>query len=104
MDRNDDIKPGDFIRSFDFRHLRRDLDGPNACYLEGQVEGIETLPGEEGNCPRYRVRVIRWIFVAKPLAEYAEYAYPPVNGTRIAGSSALTDFVVRIPPFREDGQ
>lgn len=103
MNTNDDIKVGDFVRSFDFRHLQRDLDGPHACYLEGQVESIETLAGG-GDCLRYKVRITRWIFGGKPLTDHPDYAYPPVNGVRIAGSSELTDFVVRIPPFREDGR
>lgn len=97
-----DIRPGDFVRSFDFGFLGlgRDMDGPNACYLEGQVEAIEPHP-EGGACLRYKVRVTRWIFGGKELPNTPEFAYPPVNGVRIAGTGERTDFVVRIPPYRE---
>ena len=48
------IRTNDTVRSFDFEMLR-ELEGPEACYVEGVVECLKDLEG----CPRYDIRVTR---------------------------------------------
>ena len=73
-----------------------DLEGPDACYVEGVVEGLKNVEG----CLRYDIRVTREVFkgVERKFEEGpwpSHRVYPLVNGTpTILGR--ITDGVVKI--------
>ena len=71
-----EITFGSQVRSFDF-HYMRDLEGPRACYMEGQVMGHTTIEG----CERYIIAVKRCVAGGKERDNFPEVIYPPVNGT-----------------------
>ena len=85
------IRTNDTVRSFDFEMLR-ELEGPEACYVEGVVECLKDLEG----CPRYDIRVTRVVFKGvERKFEEGHRVYPPVNGTpTILGR--ITDGVFKI--------
>lgn len=66
---------GDRVRSFDFDC--RDLEGERACYMEGQVVGLEQIEG----CWRYKIEVRKSIFRGMDMTDFPSVIYPPVNGT-----------------------
>ena len=74
-----DINIGTKVRSFDF-HYRRDLEGPESCYMEGVVTGFDHIRG----CDRYIIAVNRCVSGGKdqPAQNYPPEICPPVNGTR----------------------
>lgn len=67
---------GDRVRSFDFHH-RRDIEGPESCYMEGQITGLEHIEG----CWRYKIEVTRCVFGGEECADHPPTIFPPVNGT-----------------------
>ena len=85
-----DIKIGDKVRSFDFA-AHRDIEGPDACFAEGVVEGFQTI-----GCTRFDIRVTRAVWEGKevPTEEGARIA-PPLNGTP-TNMGRVTDGVVKI--------
>jgi hypothetical protein len=97
------IHVGDRVRSFDFQRAEtRDVNGPEACYVEGVVQGIGcqfTEPGDSetvtfNDCGRYQIRVERFVLAGKETASRPRYVYPPVNGTPTM-LGEVTDGVVR---------
>ena len=87
---NTDIKIGDKVRSFDFA-AHRDIEGPDACFAEGVVEGFQTI-----GCTRFDIRVTRAVWEGKevPTEEGTRIA-PPLNGTP-TNMGRVTDGVVKI--------
>jgi len=87
---NTDIKIGDKVRSFDFA-AHRDIEGPDACFAEGVVEGFQTI-----GCTRFDIRVTRAVWEGKevPTEEGTRIA-PPLNGTP-TNMGRITDGVVKI--------
>jgi len=71
------IQIGSKVRSFDFDN--RDLEGEDACYVEGEVVDIHDWYG----CDRYVILVERQIFRGKD-ADYhvGKEVNPPVNGVQ----------------------
>ena len=67
---------GDRVRAFDFDD-DRDLEGPRACYMEGQITGLEQMEG----CWRYKIEVSKCVFGGKVRDRYPAVVYPPINGT-----------------------
>lgn len=67
---------GDRVRAFDFDD-NRDLDGERACYMEGQITGLEHHEG----CWRYKIEVRKSIFRGMNMTDFPAVVYPPVNGT-----------------------
>ena len=67
---------GDRVRSFDF-HGNKDLEGPRACYMEGQLTGLKRMEG----CWRYRIEVTRCVGGGQEQNNFPGVIYPPVNGT-----------------------
>ena len=90
---NTDIKIGDKVRSFDFS-AHRDIEGPEACFAEGIVEGFQTIAGS--SCTRFDIRVTRAVWEGKevPTEEGTRIA-PPLNGTP-PNMGRITDGVVKI--------
>lgn len=73
---NTDIKIGDKVRSFDFDS--RDIEGTDACFMEGVVEGFKEVEG----CMRYDIAVTRLVFRGEEKdIEQDLRVYPPLNGT-----------------------
>jgi|TARA_B100000035_G_scaffold270098_1_gene244278 hypothetical protein len=72
------VKVGDKVRSFDFHY--RDIDGENACYVEGIVESIEGHPiGGGGKYAKFKIT--RKIFGGEEREEtLGEYNWAPQNG------------------------
>nr|BDD45964.1 hypothetical protein 10 [bacterium] len=93
----DEIQVGDRVRSFDFAEgsYGRDLAGPRASYIEGEVEAVDaTAPS---GWTAYKVRVERQVAGGEEIdALVGEYVYPPVNGTPQLGRDELTNFVEKI--------
>mgnify|MGYP003110429149 CR=1 FL=1 len=81
---------GDCVRSFDF-HYRRDIEGPESCYMEGQITGLKHVEG----CWRYQIEVTRCVFGGEECADHPRVIFPPVNGTRTT-MGRVTDGVERI--------
>ncbi len=73
---HEEINVGDKVRSYDFP-MHRDEDGETACYIEGEVTGIEWHEG----CDRYVIKATRRVFAGKEVAPESDWFYPPVNGT-----------------------
>ena len=67
---------GDIVRSFDF-HGNKDLEGPRACYMEGQITGLQMLEG----CWRYKIEVRKCVGGGKVREQFPDVLFPPVNGT-----------------------
>ena len=67
---------GDRVRAFDFDD-DRDLEGPRACYMEGQITGLEQMEG----CWRYKIEVSKCVFGGEVRDRYPAVVYPPINGT-----------------------
>ena len=67
---------GDRVRSFDF-HGNKDLEGPRACYMEGQITGLQMLEG----CWRYKIEVTKCVGAGKVREQFPDVIFPPVNGT-----------------------
>ena len=81
---------GDRVRSFDWHH-RRDIEGPEACYAEGQITGLHYMEG----CWRYRIEVTRSVLGGEEEAHFPAVIFPAVNGTPTT-MGRVTDGVVRI--------
>ena len=90
---NTDIKIGDKVRSFDFPE-NRDIEGPEAFFAEGVVEGFKTLVGS--SYTRFDIRVTRAVWEGKevPTEEDRRIA-PPLNGLPTK-FGRITDGVVKI--------
>ena len=74
------FKPGDKIRSFDFDS--KDLEGNNACYIEGVVEAITEHPVSGGG-RYYKFKCTRKIFGGKEIKEsIGDEVYAPLNGMK----------------------
>ena len=88
---NDQIRINDTVRSFDFE-MHRDLEGSDACYIEGVVEGFKDLEG----CTRYDILVTRVVFkgTERHFDEGAR-VFPPLNGTPTL-LGRITDGVFKI--------
>ena len=77
------IEPGDQVRSFDF-DLSHELEGDQACYVEGVVTGIQRIRG----CNRYMIVVEKRVFAGEEV-DRERLVFPPVNGTEgICGPQA----------------
>lgn len=82
------IKVGDTVRSFDFDG-GRDLSGPRACYVEGEVVDIQSSE----YCPCYVIRVDREVFGGiEETHRLGVEVTTPVNGTPTT-SGKVCDFV-----------
>jgi hypothetical protein len=82
---------GDLVRSYDF-NSRRDIEGTEACYIEGVVQEIVHVSG----CERYKIRCTRRIIAGVADSTDINRAYfPPVNGMPTA-FGGLTSFVEKI--------
>ncbi len=68
---------GDRVRSFDFKD-NKDLEGKRACFMEGQITGIEQVEG----CWRYKIEVRRCVGGGVEQTNFPAVIYPPINGTR----------------------
>jgi hypothetical protein len=72
------VNVGDRVRSFDFPSQYRELEGPDACYVEGTVRSIDP-PAFQGH-----YEVVVEVFVFKGKRERVEdgerFVYPPING------------------------
>jgi len=86
-----DINIGDKVRSFDFP-AHRDIEGPEACFIEGIVEGFTKVEG----CMRFDIKATRVVFdgVERDFEE-GERAFPPLNGTP-TNRGRITDGVEKI--------
>jgi hypothetical protein len=86
-----DINIGDKVRSFDFP-THRDIEGPDACFIEGIVEGFTKVEG----CMRFDIKATRVVFdgVERDFEE-GERAFPPLNGTP-TNKGRITDGVVKV--------
>lgn len=75
----DDIKVGDTVRSFDF--YSRDIEGNQACYVQGEVEEIGRgfFPGQSCDC--YKIKCTKKVFAGEVQEKREEYYFAPVNGT-----------------------
>ena len=75
------IRVGDRVRSFDFADLNSEgrlLTGERACYVEGEVVGIQS----HGGCDRYIIDVDRDVFAGEEATRrIGQRVMPPVNGT-----------------------
>jgi len=67
---------GDRVRSFDF-HGNKEVEGPRACYMEGQITGIT----REFDCWRYKIEVRKCVGGGKVQTDFPSVIYPPLNGT-----------------------
>ena len=86
-----DININDTVRSFDF-HDSRDIEGPDACFVEGIVEGFKEVEG----CTRFEIKVTREVFRGEERqVEEGERVFPPLNGTP-TNRGRITDGVVKI--------
>tara|TARA_R110002020_G_scaffold46591_1_gene132525 strand:- start:953 stop:1441 length:489 start_codon:yes stop_codon:yes gene_type:complete len=82
-----DINIGDKVRSFDFA-AHRDIEGPDACFVEGIVEGFE------GN--HLVIKVTREVFEGENLEVIGgRKVRAPLNGLRTS-RGRITDGVVKI--------
>lgn len=82
-----DINIGDKVRSFDFP-THRDIEGPDACFVEGIVEGFE------GN--HLVIKVTREVFEGEDLEVIGgRKVRAPLNGLRTS-RGRITDGVVKI--------
>ena len=87
------IKVGDRVRAFDYR--RRDLRGPEACFVEGDV--VEII--NDGNVlnGRYVVKVRRDVWSGKDTkVRVGTKVFPPVNGRIIYPANILMNRVVKL--------
>ena len=88
---NTDINIHDTVRSFDF-HDSRDIEGPDACFVEGIVEGFKEVEG----CTRFEIKVTREVFRGEERqVEEGERVFPPLNGTP-TNRGRITDGVVKV--------
>jgi len=78
--KNSKIKIGDNVRSFDFVG-NKDMEGANACYVEGIVESIEGHP-LGGRASFYKFKIVRKIFGGIECDQDSEYNWAPVNGQK----------------------
>jgi hypothetical protein len=79
-DMTNDININDTVRSFDFSSMPGglDIEGKDACFIEGIVEGFTEVEG----CMRYDIAATRRVFngVEKDIEQDLR-VYPPLNGT-----------------------
>ena len=77
-----DININDTVRSFDFSSMPGglDIEGKDACFIEGIVEGFKEVEG----CMRFDIKPTRRVFngVEKDIEEGQRF-FPPVNGTQL---------------------
>ena len=86
-----EININDTVRSFDF-HNSRDIEGPDACFVEGIVEGFKEVEG----CTRFEIKVTREVFRGEERqVEEGERVFPPLNGTP-TNRGRITDGVVKV--------
>jgi hypothetical protein len=89
-----DINIKDTVRSFDFSSMPNglDIEGPDACFIEGIVEGFTEVEGSM----RYDIKATRRVFngVEKDI-EPGQRFIPPVNGTPTM-LGRITNGVVKI--------
>lgn len=74
-----EIAVGSRVRSFDFPFAGRDLEGAHACFVEGEVVGVER---SSFDCPRYALRPTRRVFGGEETELPDEMFFPPLNGTQ----------------------
>jgi hypothetical protein len=88
------IDVGTFVRSFDFEF--HDEEGPSACFVEGEVLGVER---ESFDCPRYVLRPTRRIFAGEEIEVPDEFVFPPLNGTPtwLGGITCGVEVVDHVP-------
>tara|TARA_B100001287_G_scaffold240575_1_gene215048 strand:+ start:2577 stop:2864 length:288 start_codon:yes stop_codon:yes gene_type:complete len=73
------VKVGDKVRSFDFHS--RDVEGIDACYVEGVVESIEGHPMGYGDGEYVKFLITKKIFSGEERTEtLGEYNWVPQNG------------------------
>jgi hypothetical protein len=88
------IKVGDTVRSFDFPDTTKDIEGDNACFVEGVVEGIGRFI-EWQACDMYKIKCTRKVFGGEERDNHEEYYFAPINGTSKFGGG-VTDGVVKV--------
>ena len=94
-----EININDTVRSFDF-HDSRDIEGPDACFVEGIVEGFKEVDG----CTRFEIKVTREVFRGEERqVEEGERVFPPLNGTP-TNRGRTTDGVVKIEEAKRANQ
>jgi len=78
QEKTSDIQIGNTVRSFDFSF--RDVEGNNACYVEGTVEGIGRFY-DWNTCNVYKIKCTKRVFGGKVIEDHEDYYFPPKNGT-----------------------
>lgn len=90
---NTEIKVGDKVRSFDFPVHNKEIEGEEACYVEGIVEDIGRFIDWQP-CDMYKIKCTKKVFTGKEI-DHEEYYYVPVNGTGRTGGG-VCDGVVKV--------
>jgi hypothetical protein len=88
------IQIGARVRSFDFIFNKsgRDLEGPEACFVEGEVVAFDYAEG----CKRYCILVDRDVFGGKEEEHrIGRLVTPPINGTPCF-DQGFTEFVLAL--------
>ena len=103
---DDVVRSFDFPRTYEGKHFGRQLEGDDACYIEGVVEKVCTsdnpdIVGEGMDTRRfsanYKIKVTKKIFGGKEMPNnIGHYVYPPVNGLLNWLSDAKTNGVEKI--------
>jgi len=68
---------GQYVRSFDFPRYNRDVEGENACYVEGVVSDVV----EKDGGVRYQIEVDRKVWEGEEVKIQVRTVFPPINGT-----------------------
>jgi len=91
-----EINVGDTVKSLDFPDTCREIEGKDACFIEGVVEVIGQFASLKfQSCDMYKIRCTKKVFSGKEIEKHEEFYYAPVNGTKKMFGSKLTDGVVK---------
>ena len=93
MNKAHEIREGDTVRSFDFPDTSKTLHGINANYIEGVVVAIDT---KRFSWECYKIKTTKAVHSGNESPHFAEFYYPPVNGSKRMFSNKPTDFVEKI--------
>lgn len=102
-----EVRPGDRVRSYDFKFLPgalvEDSVEINETYVEGVVEDVREFPefGFTG-CDYAMIRTERRVVAGEEQDEFSEHYWAPVNGVPVAGFRAQrTQGIVVLKPNRQ---
>ena len=79
------VHVGQFVRSFDFPRYNRDVEGENACY----VEGVGSDVVEKDGSLRYQVEVVKKMWEGKEVKIQTKTVFPPIKGTPTLSGSGV---------------